>query len=105
MLEETGLVARNWTELGEAYLSNSVTDERAIYYLATGLTQNEARPEGTEKLELMWVPFSEALRMVLDGEITDALSIMAILRYASLSLDSFNQSPPPHPGRPSSVED
>jgi 8-oxo-dGTP pyrophosphatase MutT (NUDIX family) len=82
LIEETGLVARNWTLLGEAHLSNSVTDEKAIYYLATGLTQHEAQPEETEKLELMRVPFSQALRMVLDGEITDALSVMTILRYA-----------------------
>ncbi len=85
LLEETGLVAAEWKELGRAHLSNSVSDELAIYYLATGLTQREAQPEGTEKLELMRVPFAEALRMVLAGEITDSLSVMTILHYAMIS--------------------
>ncbi|HKX27079.1 MAG TPA: NUDIX hydrolase [Blastocatellia bacterium] len=79
--EETGLEARHWELLGHAHLSNSVTDEEALYYLATGLVQLDAQPEGTERLELMRVPFAEALRMVLAGEITDALSVLAIMRY------------------------
>lgn len=84
LLEETGLVAAEWTQLGTAHLSNSVSDESAIYYLATKLTQFEAQPEGTEKLELMRMPFAEALQMVREGKITDALSVMAIQHYALL---------------------
>jgi len=82
LLEETGLVATEWKQLGIAHLSNSVSDEEAIYYLATGLTQHDAEPEGTEKLEVMRVPFAEALRMAREGEITDALSALAIMHYA-----------------------
>jgi ADP-ribose pyrophosphatase len=82
LLEETGLVAAEWKQLGTAHLSNSVSDEAAIYYLATELTQLEAQPEGTEKLELMRLPFAEALRMVREGKITDALSVMAIQHFA-----------------------
>lgn len=84
--EETGLEARTWTVLGTAHLSNSVSDEAAIFYLATGLSQGEAEPEGTEKLELMRVPFADALLMVREGKITDALSVMAIQHYALLNL-------------------
>jgi 8-oxo-dGTP pyrophosphatase MutT (NUDIX family) len=80
--EETGLKARLWRPLVRAYLSNSVSDEEAIIFLATDLIQGEAEPEGTEKLELIRVRFDEALRMVLNGEITDAMSVIAILRYA-----------------------
>jgi 8-oxo-dGTP pyrophosphatase MutT (NUDIX family) len=80
--EETGLEARSWRSLGRAHLSNSVSDEEAIIFLATDLVPGEADPEGTEKLELMRVKFEEALRMVLDGEITDSMSVIAILRYA-----------------------
>lgn len=83
--EETGLEARNWTVLGTAHLSNSVSDEAAIYYLATGLSQGDAEPEGTEKLELMRVPFAEALQMIREGKITDALSVLAIQHYALLN--------------------
>jgi 8-oxo-dGTP pyrophosphatase MutT (NUDIX family) len=80
--EETGLEARSWRTLATAHLSNSVSDEDAIIFLATDLIPGEAEPEGTEKLELMRVKFDEALRMALDGEITDSMSVIAILRYA-----------------------
>jgi 8-oxo-dGTP pyrophosphatase MutT (NUDIX family) len=82
LLEETGLVAYEWKLLGTAHLSNSVGDETAFFYLATHLALREAQPEGTEKLEMMRVPFAEALRRVREGEITDALSVLAIQHYA-----------------------
>ncbi len=82
--EELGLEADSLELLGTSHLSNSVSDEIAYFYLATNLTQHEARPEGSEQLEHRIVPFAEALRMVLHGEITDSLSQIAILQYAAL---------------------
>jgi 8-oxo-dGTP pyrophosphatase MutT (NUDIX family) len=79
--EETGLRAESWRKLGEAYLSNSVSDEFAVWYVATELTQGERRPEGTEQLEVRRVPFDDALRMTMSGEITDAISQLAIMQY------------------------
>ncbi|HZS03801.1 MAG TPA: NUDIX hydrolase [Blastocatellia bacterium] len=87
LLEETGLEAREWRLLGKSHLSNSVTDEEAICYLATDLIQKEAQPEGTEKLEILRLPFAEALRMIERGEITDSLSIIAMLQYLHQSGD------------------
>jgi 8-oxo-dGTP pyrophosphatase MutT (NUDIX family) len=78
--EETGLRARNWERMGEAHLSNSATDEYAVWYLATGLEQGECRPEGTERLQVRRVPVGEALRMALSGDITDALSMLALMQ-------------------------
>ena len=78
LAEETGLRARRWTKMGEAHLSNSVSDEVAVWFLAEGLEQGEQRPEGTERLQVRRVSLKEALRMVGSGEITDALSVMAI---------------------------
>jgi 8-oxo-dGTP pyrophosphatase MutT (NUDIX family) len=80
--EETGLSAGQWQLLGRAHLSNSVTDEEALYYLATDLTQGNAEPEGTEKLKLRRVRLADAVAMALHGEITDALSVLTLLRYA-----------------------
>jgi 8-oxo-dGTP pyrophosphatase MutT (NUDIX family) len=79
--EETGLHAREWERLGEAHLSNSATDEWAVWYIARGLRQGENNPEGTEQLQVRRVPFARALEMVLSGEITDALSMLAIMQY------------------------
>jgi 8-oxo-dGTP pyrophosphatase MutT (NUDIX family) len=80
--EETGIVAAEWRELGRLHLSNSVSDELAILYLATGLTNGEPSPDGTEDLAVRWVLFDEALAMTLDGHITDAMSVAALLWVA-----------------------
>ena len=87
--EETGLRAKNWRKLGEAYLSNSVSDEFAIWYVATGLTQGERRPEGTEQLEIRRVPLDDALRMTMSGDISDAISQLAIMQYHLASKKSL----------------
>jgi ADP-ribose pyrophosphatase len=79
--EETGLRAKRWEKMGEAHLSNSVTDELAIWFLATGLTQGEHSPEGTEQLKVRRVSFQKAMEMALNGEITDALSLLAVMQY------------------------
>ncbi len=81
LAEETGLRAEKWELLGEAHLSNSVSDERAVWFLATGLIQGESQPEGTEQLNVRRVLFSEALNMALSGQITDSISLLAIMNY------------------------
>ncbi len=80
LLEETGLVAKEWTELLRMHLSNSVSDELGILYLAKDFTQFEAEPEETEQLKVKKIPFEEAYQMVMNGEITDSLSIAGILK-------------------------
>ena len=79
--EETGLRAARWEKMGEADLSNSISDEHAIWYLATGLTEGQHNPDGTEQLEVRRVPFGQALEMALAGEITDAMSLLALMQY------------------------
>jgi 8-oxo-dGTP pyrophosphatase MutT (NUDIX family) len=80
--EETGVEAAEWHELARLHLSNSVTDEAAVLFLATRLTLGPADPDGTEELAVRWVPFPEVLAMTFDGRITDALSVVAIQRVA-----------------------
>lgn len=84
--EETGLTARHWRKLLEADLSNSVSDERAIAYLAWGLTAGEAEPEATEELVVRRLPLAEAFRMVEAGEIRDALSVLSLQAVRLLQL-------------------
>jgi 8-oxo-dGTP pyrophosphatase MutT (NUDIX family) len=85
--EETGFTAEVWTKLGVAHLSNSVTDEEAVYFLAERLVPGVAEPEGTEQLQLRWVELAEALAMIARGEITDAISVMALLRLFQIRCD------------------
>ena len=84
LLEETGLKASQWTEIQRLHLSNSVSDELSILYLARGLEQFEAEPEETEQLIIRKVPFAEIYRMVCDGEITDSMTVAAVLKVQLL---------------------
>jgi len=86
--EETGLVAARLEPLLEGLqLSNSITDEEAWAFVATGLTLHEAEPEDTEDLTLWRLPVDDAIEMALRGEIKDAFTLMAMLRlHASRNL-------------------
>ncbi|AXV08585.1 ADP-ribose pyrophosphatase [Euzebya pacifica] len=81
--EETGYVAREWELFGPTIqLSNSHSSEEADVYVARGLTQVGANPDGDEVLEVIEVPFETALDMVDRGEITDSITVIALLRLA-----------------------
>jgi len=80
--EETGLRADSWEPLLRMHLSNSVTDEEALIYVASGLTQGQAQPEGTEDLSIAWVTLEEALELIQEGRITDAMSVAALQAWA-----------------------
>jgi len=79
LLEETGYVASDWRRLGVLHPSVGYTDEAIELFLAKGLTKKEARLDDGEFLEVLEVPFGEALAMVRDGRITDAKSIAGLL--------------------------
>lgn len=87
LLEETGLTANEWTEMQRIHLSNSVSNELGIIYMARELSQGESSPEETEQLTIRKLPFDEAYQMVMNGEITDSLSVAAILKTKILILD------------------
>lgn len=82
--EETGLIAQNWTLISKLHTSNSVCNEVAYIFLAENLTQSNAEPEETEQLVVKKVPFSEALKMVVEDKITDSMSVAGILKVARL---------------------
>jgi 8-oxo-dGTP pyrophosphatase MutT (NUDIX family) len=78
--EETGLTAQRWQEILTSDLSNSITDERAVGFLATDLTAGEAEPEGTEVLVTRRIHFRDALDELHIGKIEDALTVAMLLR-------------------------
>lgn len=83
--EETGFTASNWEMIMRFHTSNSVTDEEGLIYLATDLTPGERELEESESdLILKKIPFTEALRMVMDQEITDSMSVAGILKVARM---------------------
>ena len=86
--EETGLSAAKWTEIMLLHPSNSITDEVGIVYLAEDLTEGEPEFEETEDLEIRKMPLAAAVAMVAAGEITDAISVAALLRIAAIRTTS-----------------
>jgi 8-oxo-dGTP pyrophosphatase MutT (NUDIX family) len=80
LAEEAGLSAQVWEPLCFFHASNSSTDEEVFLFLASGLSATNAHhPEEDEELMLHREPFADCLRRVLSGEITDSLTVMALL--------------------------
>lgn len=77
--EETGLEARRWTKIARIHTSNSATDEEGFIYIAEDLVQGDHDPEETEELQVRKVPLAEAVQMVMNSEITDSISMTALL--------------------------
>ncbi len=82
--EETGLTAQRWEQILFVHTSNSVTDEEGYVFVAEDLEQGAPEPESTEDITVQRLPVREAIRMAMDGRITDALSVAGLLRLALL---------------------
>jgi 8-oxo-dGTP pyrophosphatase MutT (NUDIX family) len=86
LLEETGLVATEWSQILTMHLSNSVSDEVSMVYTAKGLTQQEAEPEETELLQIKKLPLKEVFKMVENNIITDSISVAALQKLELMML-------------------
>lgn len=83
--EETGLIAKKMTQIIRLHTSNSVTDEEGFVFMAEDLEQGETSLEDTEADMKVWkLPVKDALQMVIDGKITDSMSVMGLLMVARL---------------------
>ncbi len=80
LAEETGLIASEWVELGGFHTSNSVCNESGRVYLARGISQGKAHPDGDEQIAVKRLPFHEAVEMARDGRITDCISVVGLFR-------------------------
>lgn len=84
LAEEAGVKAQNWKYLGAVDCCNGVVNDLQSLYLATNLSSTERRPDPEEDIAVCWRPFAEAVRMSIDGGITEVSSIAAILMVAQL---------------------
>jgi 8-oxo-dGTP pyrophosphatase MutT (NUDIX family) len=80
LAEEAGLRAGRLEPILEMDMSNSLTDEQGVVFLATDLQHGEAQPEATEVLRHRRAPFGEVLARAADGRIRDSLTVAAVLR-------------------------
>jgi ADP-ribose pyrophosphatase len=85
--EETGLIAEKMIPLTAIYTTPGFTDEKIRIYLALGLTTGDTKLDDDEFLDTVTMPMSEALRMVRDGEITDAKTICTLLYAAGFLME------------------
>lgn len=79
LMEETGYTAAEWQHLGVVHTAIAYTDEAIDLYLARGLSQGQRKLDDGEFLELLSVPFAEAIAMIRDGRITDVKTVAALL--------------------------
>ena len=84
LLEETGLSAKHLHYLLDLHTSNSVTDEHSTVFVASNLSQGPAIPEETEQLKLRHCHIDQAIEMAKNGEITDAISLAALLKLGNV---------------------
>jgi len=86
--EETGLIAGRMELVANSHLSNSVSDEVAFVFRATDLTHGPSDPDGCERITLRRFGWDEAWRMLKQGEITDSMTVIALLHEAVHRLET-----------------
>ena len=82
--EETGFTAGRMEQILKMELSNSITDESCLVYLATDLTAGETELESSEDISIMKISLDDALDSVDSGEIRHALGVAAILKLGRM---------------------
>lgn len=82
--EETGASAQKVISLGEVYPSPGYCGEVIYLYLATGLTFGDQHTDCDEFLDAFRVPLEKAVEMVMNGELKDAKTQIAVLKVAKM---------------------
>lgn len=80
LLEEAGVEAEQWQDLGVIYTSPGIYTEKIYLYLAKGLQAATLKHEEEELIEVQWLDFNEALAWAGDGTISDAKTIIGLFR-------------------------
>jgi len=76
--EETGLTAKTWKKIGTFYVSANVDAVIHIFY-ATDLTEGKQNQDFDEDIEVVKIPFLDALRKIENGEICVSPNAAALL--------------------------
>jgi 8-oxo-dGTP pyrophosphatase MutT (NUDIX family) len=92
LAEEVGVVAKHWEALGAVDVCNGVSDDVQSLFLATGLSPTAMSLDPEEDITVEWHPFEDAVKMAIDGRITEVCSVAAILRVALRDKTGRNES-------------
>lgn len=82
--EECGLTADTYTELGVVYPTVGYDSEKIYLWAAEGLHTVGQHLDAGEFLDVVKMPFAQALGLVMDGIIKDSKTQIALLKYAQL---------------------
>ena len=80
LLEELGIEAADWTDLGEVNSLTTVVNSPQRIFLAQQLSFHKAQPEGSEQITMVKLPFREVLQSVIEGTITHDLTCILVLK-------------------------
>ena len=78
--EEIGATAGKWTELGALIASPGCYGEVLYLYMAQELTFGDTHPDEDEFLDVVRMPFDRAVELCMTGELTDAKTVIALLK-------------------------
>lgn len=92
LMEEAGVRALKWTELGSFQMDGSKMNQQNHLFLAEELTVGDNAPMIDEKIERLWIPLKEALALVESGELRDGFTVIALFK-AQAYLQRKVQSP------------
>lgn len=87
LLEETGIIAKDWQMIQTMHLSNSATDEFAYLYIAQDLEFTQSEPEETEDLQIRKIHFNDLYQAVKEQKITDSLTVAAVIKAKLMILE------------------
>ena len=82
--EETGYKASSLISLGEIYPTVGYTDEVIYLFASEDLSKGHLNLDKDEFIDLVRIKFDKAYEMAVNGEIKDAKTVTAILRYKAL---------------------
>jgi 8-oxo-dGTP pyrophosphatase MutT (NUDIX family) len=88
LLEETGVEANEWTDLGRVYSSPGIFDEVLHFYFARDLRVHVPSFDAHENIEIHWLPLHEVLLLLNEGDIVDGKTMIGICRLRDQLLQS-----------------
>jgi ADP-ribose pyrophosphatase len=96
LIEETGFRAQEFIKLGKIHIIPAYSDEEIHVFIANGLTQAKQDLDPDEIIEVVTYPLRQAVRMIDEGKITDALTILSIQMAWFSMIDRKDDEPTPN---------
>jgi ADP-ribose pyrophosphatase len=90
--EELGIVATRWEPLGRLYEIPSIVASPVEIFLASGIEHVDAGGDPAEPVELVRIPEEVAITAAASGQINDAITVAALLRYGFFARGRYDSS-------------